>query len=270
MQGFGSTGRRSASGTTLGYGHDSYGISGGITLRVGEDTVVGAAIGWSAGDLRLTSNGGGGKQDALLGSLYGSHHGEGFTMSAGLFAGKLNEETLRNVSFNGFAASVDGDTDSKLYGGHIGLSADIAKAGDWTFSAKARASYVRQSQDAYTESGTSPLRLTLPKLSTNTIAAQAGLGAIYDFGSEHSPSELRFDLGARLLSATGSREIPVAFAASNAGITLQGDKRDGMHGYASAELRHSLNEKVTLTLGYAGHIGTADRHDGRVGIRFGF
>ena len=270
LQGFGSTGSRSASGTTLGYGHDSYGISGGVTLRVGEDTVVGAAIGWSKGDLQLASNGGGGKQDALLGSLYGSHHGDGFTLSAGLFAGKLNQETLRNVSFNGFAASVDGDTDSKLYGGHIGVSADIAKTGDWTFLAKARASYVHQSQDAYTESGISPLRLTLPKLSANTIEAQAGLGATYDFGSEHSPSELRFDLGARLLSATGSREIPVAFAASNAGVTLQGDKRDGVHGYANAELRHSLGETVTLTLGYAGQVGTANRHEGRVGIRFGF
>lgn len=269
LHGFGSTGRRSASGTTLGYGHDSYGMSGGITLRVGQDSVVGAAIGWSTGDIKLASNGGGGKQDALLGSLYGSHHGDGFTLTAGLFAGKLNQETLRNVSFNGFAASVDGNTDSKLYGGHIGLSADIAKTGDWTFLAKARASYVHQSQDAYTESGTSPLRLTLPKLNANTIEAQAGLGAVYDFGSERSPSELRFDLGARLLSATGSREIPVAFAASNAGVTLQGDKRDGIHGYASAEVRHSLSEKVTLTLGYAGHVGTADRHEGRIGIRVG-
>jgi uncharacterized protein with beta-barrel porin domain len=205
----------------------------------------------------------------LLGSLYGSHHGDGFTLTAGLFAGKLNQETLRNVSFNGFAASVDGDTDSKLYGGHIGLSADIAKTRDWTFLAKARASYVHQSQDAYTESGTSPLRLTLPKLRASTIEAQAGLGAAYGFGSEHSPSELRFDLGARLLSATDSREIPVAFASSNAGVTLQGDKRDGIHGYASAEVRHSLSEKVTLTLGYAGQIGTADRHEGRIGIRFG-
>ena len=57
---------------------------------------------------------------------------------------------------------------------------------------------------------------------------------------------------------------------SNAGVTLQGDKRDGVHGYANAELRHSLGETVTLTLGYAGQVGTANRHEGRVGIRFGF
>jgi autotransporter-associated beta strand protein len=266
LQGFGAQGKRSASGTTLAYDHGSYGISGGVTLAVAENAVIGAAIGWAKSDIDLGANGGGGDQDGVLGSLYARYNGGGFRLSVGAVYGQVDQSTLRNVSFNGFSASVDGDTKSDIYGGYVGLAVPIGSSDDWQIDGNLRASFIHQTQDGYVEGGVSPLRLAVAKQSVDTLEGQAGLSAQNTVG----PVDLRFDLGARYLAAQGNRTIPVAFAASNAAVVLQGDTRDDLHGYAAIGLGYSLGQNVRLNLGYAGQIGTTDRHEARVGFTVGF
>lgn len=62
LNSFGAWGKRSASGATLGYDHDVYGMSGGINTDIADDITIGAAIGWAKGDIALSANGGGGDQ----------------------------------------------------------------------------------------------------------------------------------------------------------------------------------------------------------------
>ncbi len=266
LQGFGADGSRSASGTTLAYGHDGYGLAGGLILPVGDKLSIGASVGWSRSNIALGSGGGSGEQDAVLGSLHLRYGGDGFTLEGGGLYGSVDQQTLRNVSFNGFAASVDGSTQSKLYGGFVGAEADVAAIGKWDLSLSARASLIHQDQDGFTESGTSPLRLAVPDIARDTLAAQAGVGISRKVGE----GQISFDLGARLVDNLGDRAIPVIFAANAAGITLQGDTRSAVHGFAAAALDLPLSETVAVHVGYAGQIGQSDRHEGRVGLSAAF
>lgn len=277
LNGFGAWGKRSASGTTLAYDHDTRGTSGGINFDAGSNVTLGAAFGWAKGDITLGANGGGGEQSSLLGSLHARYSGTGFVFGGGLLFGKVDQDTTRNVSFNGFAASVDGSTDSKIFGGFAELGVPLGSTGGWAFSAQARGSYVRQTQDAYSESGTSPLRLSIGELKTNSLEGQAKLTAktsLWDRsnGGEETPEgvDLRIDLGARYLGALGDREIPVTFAASNAGIVLQGDTRDSLQGLFGVALDYTIRNGATFSIGYRGEVGQTDRHAVHAGVSFAF
>ncbi|NML04806.1 autotransporter-associated beta strand repeat-containing protein [Sphingomonas sp. G-3-2-10] len=267
LQGFGADGNRSASGTTLSYGHRSHGLSGGLIVPIGNGWSAGLSGGWAKGDIVLGANGGGGDQDSLLGALQIQYAGNGASFSAGFVAGKVDQDTLRNVSFNSFSAGVTGETKSSLIGGYVAADVRLGGAGGWDFGVSGRASLVRQSQDGYTESGSSPLRLTVGDIETTTIEGRAGLSAKRSFAGGVS---FRLDTGARYLGATGDRRIPVTFAASNAGIVLQGDTRDGVQGYGAARLDWRVSDRVTLGIGYSGQVGQTDRHEGRAGLGIGF
>jgi uncharacterized protein with beta-barrel porin domain len=277
LNGFGAWGSRSASGTTLAYDHDTRGMSGGVNFDAGSAVTLGAAIGWAKGDITLGSNGGGGDQSSILGSVHARYTGTGFTLGGGLLYGQVDQDTLRNVSFNGFSASVDGETDSKVFGGFAELGLPLGSTGGWAFSANARGSYIRQTQDAYTESGTSPLRLSVGELNTSTMEGQAKLTAKTslwdgDQGGGESPEglDLRIDVGGRYLGTLGDREIPLTFAASNAGIVLQGDTRNTLQGLFGLALDYTIRSGATFSLGYKGEIGKTDRHALHAGVSFAF
>lgn len=277
LNGFGAWGKRSASGSTLAYDHDTRGMSGGVNFDAGGSVTLGAAIGWAKGDITLGANGGGGDQSSILGSLTARYTGAGVTIGGGVLYGKVDQDTLRNVSFNGFAGSVDGETDSKLFGAFAELGVPLGSTGGWAFSANARGSYVRQKQDGYTESGTSPLRLTLGDLKTSTMEGQARLTAktrLWD-GGDHSDKgqgglDLRVDLGGRYLGTLGDREIPVAFAVSGASIVLQGDTRNTLQGLAGLALDYTTRSGATFSFGYRGEVGKTDRHALQAGVSFAF
>jgi autotransporter-associated beta strand protein len=277
MNGFGAWGKRSASGTTLGYNHDSRGLSGGVNFDASDALTLGLAVGWAKADIKLASNGGGGDQSSVLGSINARYTGTGFTLGGGVLFGKVDQDTLRNVSFNGFSASVNGSTDSKVFGAFAELGLPLGSTGDWAFSANARGSYIRQKQDGYTESGNSPLRLKLGDLKTSTMEGQAKLTAktlLWDGnqGGEDVPNglDLRIEAGARYLGTLGDRLIPVTFAASTAGITLQGDTRNTLQGQLGLGLDYTTRSGATFSLGYKGEVGKTDRHSVQAGVSFAF
>ncbi|HSF11509.1 MAG TPA: autotransporter-associated beta strand repeat-containing protein, partial [Erythrobacter sp.] len=277
MSGFGAWGSRSASGTTLAYDHETRGISGGINIDVGGNITLGGALGWARGDIELGSNGGGGEQTHTLGSLTARYETGGLTLGAGAVFGGVDQTTLRNVSFNGFAGSVDGETDSSILAFFAEAGVPLGSAGGWTFDLNARGSIVRQEQDAYTESGVSPLRLQLDELATETLEGQARLTAIKrlwdgNVSAEESAAglDLRLDLGTRYLALSGDRAIPVVFAVSDAGVVLQGDTRDTLQGIGGIALEYTTRSGATFSLGYRGEIGKTDRHAVQAGVSIAF
>ena len=277
MTGFGAWGSRSASGTTLGYDHNARGISGGITFDAGSDLNLGVSLGWADADIELTDNGGGGDQSSLLGAISARYAGRGFTLGGGLLYGKVDQDTLRNVSFSGFSGSVAGETDSNLFGGFLGLGVPLGSSGGWSFNANASGSYIRQEQAGYTESGTSPLRLQLGDLTTETMEGRAGLTAKTRLwqgnqGGGESPEALNLsvNLGGRFLGTLGERELPVTFAVSSAGIVLQGDKRDFVQAQFGLGLDYTAPSGAQFSLGYRGEAGKASRHAVQAGVSFAF
>ena len=277
MSGFGAWGSRSASGTTLGYDHDVRGISGGANFEVSPNLTLGASVGWAKGDIELSNNGGSGEQSSVLGALSLRYDGGGFSLGGGVFYGSVQQDTVRNVSFTGINATLRGETDSTLLGGFVAANLPLGTTGSWTFDANLSAGYVRQEQDGYSEGGTNPLRLRLGDLTTETIEGRAGLTArtsLWDGnqGGGESPAglDLTFDLGGRVLGTLGSREIPVTFVFSNAGIVLQGDKRDLAQALFGAGLEYTTASGARFSLGYRGEAGKASRHAVQAGISFAF
>jgi len=277
LSGFGAWGSRSASGTTLAYDHETRGISGGINVDVGGNFTLGGALGWAKGDIELGSNGGGGDQTHTLGSLTARYQTDGVTLGAGAVFGEVDQATLRNVSFNGFSGSVNGETESSIVAFFAEAGVPLGAAAGWNFNLGARGSVVRQEQDAYTESGASPLRLRLENLATETLEGQARLTAtkrLWDAsaGAEENAAglDLRLDLGGRYLLLDGDRAIPVVFAVSNAGIVLQGDTRDTLQALGGVALDYTANSGATFSLGYRGEIGKTDRHAVEAGVSIAF
>lgn len=269
FQAFGARGERDAAGASLGYQHDSQGFAAGVVLPVATNLELGASAGWSTGDIALAAGGGGGEQQSLLGSLGLRYAAGRYQLGAGVMFGRLEQETLRNVSFSGLSTAVAGETESKLFGGYVQAGATLGAAGGWTFDSSGRASLVRQSQQGYQEGGSSPLRLTVGDLRAYSLELQGLVSASRRIGGDNGV-ELRFDLGARHLALHGERGIDVAFAASNAGVTLQGDSRDTTTAVLGASITHALTPRLLLSAGYAGKFGSHDQHEARLGLSLGF
>ncbi|MXO71963.1 autotransporter-associated beta strand repeat-containing protein [Alteraurantiacibacter buctensis] len=281
LSGLGAWGSRSATASTLAYDHDVAGLAGGVNLAVGGDVTLGAAVGWASGDITLGSNGGGGEQSSVLGALTLRHastaNSNAPRLGAGVVYGRIDQDTLRNVSFNGFSASVEGATQSDVLAAFAEAAVPLAEQGNWRFAANANGAWVHLSQDGYTEGGTSPLRLKLDDLSTSTLEAEGLLSATLNlldggFAAEDSPErlDLRFDLGARYLAALGDRAIPVTFAASNAGVVLQGDTRDVVQGVGGVSGSYTTRENLSVGLGYRAEIGQRDNHSVRATVSLAF
>jgi autotransporter-associated beta strand protein len=270
IEALGANASRGAVGQTLAYDSDSSGISAGMRGPLTDRIDAGVSLGWSQADVSLGSNAGGGQQDGMLASVFGRYRLDGASLGAGILYGSLEQSTVRNVSFNSFSASVAGDTDSVVTGAFLSADAAFGEAGGWTFGGAAQASYLSQTQDAYTESGSSPLRLQLPELTFETIGLQAGLqaGTAFDLGG--SAASLRLDVGLRHSSALDDRVIPVRFAASSASVDLQGDARDHTSPIAGASFEWALGGSISLTAGYQGRFGDDERHEARLGVHVGF
>lgn len=133
-----------------------------------------------------------------------------------------------------------------------------------------QAEYVSQSQDGYTEAGTNPLRLTVPDLTFETLAAEAGLSVhrALEFGARQGT--IRLDAGVRSAGAIDDRAMPVTFTASGAAVELQGDTRDLVSPVAGAVFEIPVSDSATLSVAYAGRFGDDERQSGQVRVQIRF
>jgi fibronectin-binding autotransporter adhesin len=268
-EGFNASADRSGDGVTLGYAHDSSGVSSGVNVRVSEHLTLGAAVGFTNSDIALAEDGGSGSQDGALASIHARYEAGGWSFVGGALVGGIDQETTRNVTFAGLSASIDGQTSSSVAAGFAGIGRDLGEVADWSLRADARATLLRQTQDAYAEDGSSPLRLAVGEVEVDTLEAQAGLTALRAMTFNGRALDLRLGAGVRHLELDGA-EIPVAFVLSGAPLTLEGDRRDSSDGYFEAGASYELLPNVTVSAGYAGQAGETERHEARAAVALHF
>jgi autotransporter-associated beta strand protein len=268
-EGFTSSAERSGDGETLGYAHDSSGVSTGMSVRATDALTIGGAIAFTDSDIALSENGGDGEQEGVLFSLYGNYEIGGWSFLVGGLTGGIDQTTTRNVNFSGLSASIDGETSSSVSGAFVGVSRAFGEIADWSLRGSARASIISQTQDAYTEDGASPLRLAVEEVDVETVEAQAGLTAMRTFVFNDRDLSVRFGAGVRHLELEGA-EIPVSFVLSGADLVLEGDARDSTDGYFEAGGAYALTDAITLSAGYSGQGGDTERHEARVGLAVQF
>ncbi|MDF7776094.1 autotransporter domain-containing protein [Sphingomonas sp. AOB5] len=270
IQGVGSQASRDPGAATLGFRHNSWGLAGGADFPLSGGLSLGIAGGGSRGDITLRSGGGGGDIDSLFGALHLRYGNDGLIARGGVMIGSQDQTTRRHVSFNSFSETVTGSTDSTVYGGFAGLTAPVGRIGNWTLSADLSGAWVHQTQAAYREDGTSPLRLSVAARGVDTVEGRLGFDLARAPSAERQSFQPGLRAGVRYLGALGSREIPVTFVASGTPVVLQGDDRDRWEGYAGASARWELRGGIALELGYDGAFGGSSRHEGRASLAFGF
>jgi len=268
-EGFTSSAERSGDGETLGYAHDSSGVSTGMSVRATEALTLGGAIAFTDSDIALAEGGGDGEQEGVLFSLYGNYQVGGWSILVGGMAGGIDQTTTRNVNFSGLSASIDADTSSSVSGAFVGVSREFGEIADWSLRGSVRASLISQTQDAYTEDGASPLRLAVEDVDVETVEAQAGLTAMRTITFNDRDLSVRLGAGVRHLELEGA-EIPVSFVLSGADLVLEGDARDSTDGYFEAGGAYALTDAITLSAGYSGQGGDTERHEARVGLAVQF
>lgn len=152
------------------------------------------------------------------------------------------------------------------------LSADMSfgEAGGWAFGGAAQASYLSQTQDAYTESGSSTQRLDLPEMTFETMGLEAARKAGTSFDLGGADARIQFDVGIQQTAALNDRIIPVKCGASSASVDLQGDTRHHTSPFAAASFEWLLGASANVITGYHGRFGDDERHEVRIGMRVGF
>jgi autotransporter-associated beta strand protein len=265
---FGAANERSEHDASLGYQHDSVGLAGGMDWKLGRHSRIGVGIATTKGEVELDSAAGGGDVDSMLASLYLGTRAGKFDLSGGVVFVSANQDTRRVINFASIVQEVAGDTDSSLSGAFFAAGAYLGQRNGWDMRFDGRASYLVQKQDAFTEDGTSPLRLAVDEVEYEHGEAAVGFSFArptrLKSGGELTPYAR---IGGRYLTALDDREIGVAFAASGASIMLLGDDRDVFQGYGSLGLLWEPKENVALQLGYSGHVSSdAKTHELRAGV----
>ncbi len=263
---------RDAHGSTLGYDHSSNGFAiGGAAETNAVGLSLGGAISWSTSDIDLEERAGGGTQESLMLAAYLSYEAGATRWTGGLFFGETDQQTVRNVSFNSVTTSIGGETNSGLFGAFASLDQELGGWADWTLSGQLNVDYLQQTQDAYVESGSSPLRLAVKERGFDSYQVEALVESERSFalgnGQTITP---RFGVGVGQTIAGGSRVIPVQFAASGASVALQGDTREVTQALASASVAWQMSGNAALTLDYNGRFGDASSHLARLGVAFQF
>jgi len=175
------------------------------------------------------------------------------------------------VSFNSVTTSITGETTSGLFGAFGSLDQELGAWADWSFAGKLNADYVQQTQDAYVENGSSPLRLSVKERGFDTYQVEALVEGerSFDLGNGQTVTP-RFGVGVGQTIAGGSRVIPVEFAASGARVALQGDTREVTQALTNASVAWQISGNAALTFDYNGRLGDASSHLGRIGVAFQF
>ena len=269
---FAAEGERNAHASTLGYSHSSNGFAmGGAAETKAPGLSLGGAIGWADSDIDLDEQAGGGTQKSVMLGAYLSYKSGPTRWTGGLFLGGAEQDTVRNVSFNSVTTSITGETTSGLFGAFGSLDQELGAWADWSFSGKLNADYVQQTQDAYVENGSSPLRLSVRERGFDTYQVEALVEGerSFDLGNGQTVTP-RFGVGVGQTIAGGSRIIPVEFAASGASVALQGDTREITQAITNASVAWQISGNAALTFDYNGRLGDASSHLGRVGVAFQF
>jgi len=268
MQLFGAAGQRDARDASLGYSHDMLGAVVGYDWALGRDWRVGVAVGGGESDVTIDEAAGSGRIDHLLGSLYAARRFGAVDVSGGLLVGRASQETRRVVSFSGLTQTVPGSTDTASRSLFVAAGLELGERNGWQARLDGRAAWLNQTQDAFVEDGTSVLRLAVGELDGEHAELSAGVSLMRPVALGNGGRLTPFArLGARYLASLDDREIPVSFALSGAGVTLEGDRRDFVQGYGTLGLLWEPSSRVGVQFSYRGQVAdAADNHELRAGI----
>jgi outer membrane lipase/esterase len=182
VNGSASQSRRDSSEAEPGFRRQSYGLTTGMDYRLSDDTVVGAALGFTRTDTDLRDNAGGVDVDGYSLSLYGTRMlSDEFYLEGIATVGRNRYDTVRTVFSEPISTqSALAKPKGNEYGLGLNAGYDLSK-GPWTTSYEASLNYLRGEIDAYTERPSHPDNLgagALLHIESQTIESQTAEAAV--------------------------------------------------------------------------------------------
>ena len=166
-------GQRDATIAQQGVEFDTDGLTAGVDVRVRDDLVVGASVGWGHDESRVGNDGTRSDADGHSYAVYGSYQpGARVFVDGVLGYGRLDLDSRRYVAAtDGFA---DGHRDGSQWFGALTAGWDF-RDGRRLFSPYGRLSATRSELDAFTETSGGPYALSYEAQTVETLTGALGV-----------------------------------------------------------------------------------------------
>ncbi|HYD97945.1 MAG TPA: autotransporter domain-containing protein [Alphaproteobacteria bacterium] len=169
-------GDRDTRGNEIGFDYDNTVLTAGVDYRVGDQAVVGAALGYGFGDATLNGNMGDLDQDSWIGAVYASFFDEAWYVDVTAHLSFDQYDVNRRAGGSSARAETDGST----FGGSVG-GGYVFRAGGLSFGPTVGVRLTETQIDAYTESSANAgFALTVEEQDVSSLIGSLGLQARYD------------------------------------------------------------------------------------------
>jgi outer membrane autotransporter protein len=252
IAGNGVNGRQGSKDGFAGYKNSGWGMSGGFDRRLAPGRFVGAAV--SHSDSLLTYRDQSTGDDADIAntqvSLYGTQ-GVGRVFIEGMATyGRQKYDTTRNTGVAGVAA---GSFDGHLWGFRIGGGVPIALWSHASITPQVGLDWDSVKQDAYTETGGSPLALSVESRSADRF--RSSVGGQIDFASALGDLKVRPFLRGfwRHNLSDDGLDSSAKFVSGGASFITPGEKLDSNPYTLGAGINFYTRGSLTAALAYDGN-----------------
>lgn len=178
------SGKHDESDNVDGYQFSTYGINAGLDYRVGNNAVVGGALGFNTSDMDIDKN----KGDLSVGGGsfigYGSYYINSSLYVESIIARYQNDfESTRVINYNvqGTANTVNakGKTDNDVLSFSLGIGYEIYIQKGFTLNIAGSADYIKSTFDGYAETGAGGANLLIKKREQDVIISTVNLQMTY-------------------------------------------------------------------------------------------
>jgi outer membrane autotransporter protein len=263
---FGNWGTNDANANVARLSRRSAGFIGGIDKPVGEASRIGLALGYSRSHFSVDARASSGDADNFHAAAYGSTKLGAVDLAGTLAYGYGRAETARRVVVGGLTDDLAARYDSHTLQASVEAGRDF-KAGTVTLTPFAALTGTHVETEGFTETG-GPSALTFGASSNTTGVTTLGLRARHEAGSLALSGSAAWR---RAFGDTDPASRAAFTSAPTASFTVQGTPvaKDTLALDTGIEAR--LGTATTLTLGYAGELGSDARDHGlRAELRIGF
>ena len=243
LAGFAERNARDPIGGSLGYDLSTYGTIIGASKALTDHWSAGFSFTHAKGSADLDSRAGNTDVTSTLASFFVRHESERWNSGAGVIFGRHSLDTDRSVTFDGVREVLRGDTDGDVLGA-FAFTQFAIDLGDWQLAPGIRLQISETDLDAYSEGGSSPLRLAIDQLQADQ--GQAALSARFSRTFTMSNSAKftpHVEFGVSRDFTLGNRDIEAVFLESETPVLLEGDTTTRTQWLFGAGLRGELAER---------------------------
>lgn len=270
-RGFSGLAEQDATAQSVGYEAQGGGFSAGRDGFVGDNWLIGTAIGYSAASVDLDGGAGRLELSSLYGALYASYHKDNAYINLISVYGANDHDVQRKVSDGEETAMASGVMDGWI----ASFRAEAAVDFDWGEKTLLRPrlslEHVISSQDAFEDDGgglITGLQLDEQTSNMNRGEAQVDWLRMSRTGSG-LPLEVNLYAGVAFESYTDERLIHVDFVGSPEGAWASLGEDNRTFGLVGGAINMAVSDRLSTQFGYNGEIGSEfNQHNVYLGMRY--